>query len=48
MTLTTTSNLSAAGAWWAAANPVQTTGEVFSATLPVTADHTRFFRLESR
>ncbi|HXI50247.1 MAG TPA: glycosyl hydrolase 53 family protein [Candidatus Saccharimonadales bacterium] len=48
MTLTTTSNLSAAGVWWAATNPVQTTGVVFSTTLPLTADHTRFFRLESR
>jgi len=47
LSLVTASNLSPPFAWLPVTNQVQSTGLVFTATLPLREDHTRFYRLQS-
>jgi hypothetical protein len=47
MSLMTASNLSPPVAWLAVTHSIQSTGVVFSTTLPARASHSRFYRLQS-
>jgi len=47
MSLMTASNLSPPIVWQPVTNPIQTTGVVFSTTLPAKVSHSRFYRLQS-
>lgn len=47
MSLVTASNLNPPTAWQPVINPIQSTGLVFTTTLPAQATHTRFYRLQS-
>jgi len=47
LSLMTASNLSPPFAWLPVTNQIQSTGLVFTATLPLRADQTRFYRLQS-
>jgi len=47
MSLVTATNLTPPIAWQSVTNPIQSTGVVFSTTLPAHATHTRFYRLQS-
>jgi hypothetical protein len=47
MSLVTASNLNPPVIWQPVTNPIQTTGAVFSTTLPPKANHSRFYRLQS-
>jgi arabinogalactan endo-1,4-beta-galactosidase len=47
MSLVTASNLNPPIAWQPVINPIQSTGTVFTTTLPAQATHTRFYRLQS-
>jgi arabinogalactan endo-1,4-beta-galactosidase len=48
LTLAATTNLSSSAAWQPVAAAIQSTGLVFSATLPGEATHSRFYRLQPR
>jgi arabinogalactan endo-1,4-beta-galactosidase len=47
MLLTSVTDLSLASAWLPVTNAIQSTGAVFSATVPVASDNNRFYRLQS-
>ncbi|MEK7677455.1 MAG: hypothetical protein AAB676_16635, partial [Verrucomicrobiota bacterium] len=47
MKLMTSTNLTPATVWLPVTNAAESTGAVFTATLPATAGHNRFFRLQS-
>jgi hypothetical protein len=47
MSLVTATNLTPPIAWLSVTSPIQSTGVVFSTTLPAQATHTRFYRLQS-
>lgn len=47
MSLMTSSNLDRPVVWLAVTNPIQSTGAVFSTSLPARANHSRFYRLQS-
>jgi hypothetical protein len=46
MALTTGTNLSLSSEWQPVSNSIQNTGSVFSTTVPIDSDETRFYRLE--
>ena len=48
LTLTTATNLAPATVWLPAANAIQSTGAMFSATLTARTNYSRFYRLELR
>ena len=47
MSLMTSSNLDPPVVWLGVTNPIQSTGAVFSTSLPAKANHSRFYRLQS-
>lgn len=47
MSLMTATNLTPPAAWMPVTNAIQSTGAVFSTTLPASAEHNRFYRLQS-